>query len=355
MGVQAVGWSGILALGSLLACWSYPATFATALALLLLDGLLRFRSGPVAPWLGLLCLLSALLVLVNAATALGAAASAAGLVLGGHSRWRPWRLAALSAPAAAGLVALLCWPYFGLATLLGRGEGFDEVQAQLLDHPLGFYGFALLGLPALWRDRRRPLGWELIGVFAVCVVVIAAGMAVGSTARLIPFPVLALHLALARHLAVQAGRLGAYRKVIAVATVVGACVTSGSAVLRALPPDLRLGRYQDVGTHFLFVLRYLRPGDVLLTADLAAARSLSVHGVRSVAPGYEHFFVPDEERRLLAVRRFMDARTSVWERDRIAGEYRARCVLTTSPPAVPLPGFTLREAASDDLALYCRR
>ncbi|WP_214325865.1 hypothetical protein [Nonomuraea sediminis] len=355
-GVKTVGWSGVFALNSLVSGFSYPATFAGALALLFLDTLLSFRSGPTVRRLALLCVLSGALVLINSATALGAASAGAGLILFRCTRWSPWRLLALLAPAAAGLFALLYWPYFGFSTLLNRGEGFDQVQTGLLENPIAFYGLSLLGLPALLRDRRRQMGPELLGMFAVCTAVILVGVlaGVGSVARLIPFPVLALHLALARHLVGRPRRWGRYRKVVAAATVIGACATSGSAVLQILPTNLRLGRYQDVAAPLRFVQRYLRPGDVVLTADQAAARQLPVWGIRSVAPGYEHFFVPDEDQRRQAVRSFLDARTSVEERQRIVDDYRARCVLSAASPYEPLPGFALKEAASPALALYCR-
>lgn len=356
-GVKAVGWSGVFSLSSLLTSFSYPATLATALMLLFLDALLRFRSGAPVPRLVLLSVLSAALVLIHPATAVGAAAAAAGFLLARWTRWRPWRLIALLVPVAAGLTALLCWPYFGISTLLNRGEGFDQVQAVLLDHPIAFYGLALLGLPALLRDRRRRMGPELLGMFTVCGALILIGSLAGveAAARLVPFPVLVLHLALARHLADRTRRRRPYRTVVAAATAIGACVTSGAAVVQALPPGMRLGRYQDWTEPYGFVRRHLRPGEVVLTADRAAARLLPIWGVRSVAPGYEHFFVADEDQRWQAVQRFLDVRTDVEERERIADGYRVRCVITKRSPHELPPGFVLREAATDDLALYCRR
>ncbi|MCT9931157.1 hypothetical protein N5079_13110 [Planotetraspora sp. A-T 1434] len=355
-GVTSIQWSGLFELSSLVSSFSYPATLATALMLLSLDALLRFRETARVPWLALLSVLAAALVLIHPATAMGAAATAVGLVFVRLGKWTPWRLAALLIPAASALIAVAYWPYFDISVLLNRGEAFDQVQADLLHSSILRFGLVLLALPALLWDRRDRLGLELLGMFTVCTAALLVGTiaGMGTMARLMPFPVLLLHLALARHLAQKRDPRRPYRKVVTVATVIGAWVQIGTAVMLALPPDMRLGRYQEWTEPYRFAQRHLRPGDVVLTEDQGAARLLPLWGVRSVAPGYEHFFVPDEEKRWKAVDRFLDPDTKADERKRIIDDYGVRCVLTRKWPHQSIPGFVKGSTRSGDIALFCR-
>ncbi|MFI1973043.1 hypothetical protein [Streptomyces cinnamoneus] len=358
-GVRLFAWSGVPGLTSLSLTLAYPSTFALGLGFHLW-ALLRValaRDWGTARFLGLGVLLATVMLshpFTGAVVVLGAVA----LV----PQARPGRAVRRRLAAGGGLALALplCWPYYFFPALLGGG-GLDAIHAPLYGGLAGRFCLTALGVVALGarlrRDGRDPLGL----LFLLGAAVFAAGGLSGHYAwgRVLPAMLLPAQLALAVETAEalppplrdRGGRLRrALPAVTAAALLAGAWAQAGvlSYVLRrdAVPPVLRDARVIGLWPGFGWAARRVPKGATVMTDDYHALRALPAYGPYTVAPAYPDLFLPDEERRRDATRRYFSPATSRAERLGILKEYSVRWVLQKSgggglPPGDP----ALRRAA----------
>jgi hypothetical protein len=72
---------------------------------------------------------------------------------------------------------------------------------------------------------------------------------------------------------------------------------------------------------------YVHPGDVLLTDDYFAVRTVSAHGIRTIAPIWPDPFLPDTARRQQDQATMVDPATDPATRAALLKLYRVRWVL----------------------------
>src|SRR5262249_21267676 len=82
---------------------------------------------------------------------------------------------------------------------------------------------------------------------------------------------------------------------------------------------------------------YVRPGEVLLTDDYFAVRTVSAYGVRTIAPVWPDPFLPDAAQRARDQAILVDPATDPATRTALLARYRVRWVLQT-PGGWTLPG-----------------
>ncbi len=346
-GVGLFAWSGVPGLTSLCLTLSYPSTLALGLALHLW-ALLRWAltgGWGLAWFLGLGVLLASVL-LIHQFTGAVAALGAVAVVLGA----RPWPDRGMSARLAAGgllaLVLPLCWPYYSFLALLGGG--LDAIHRPLYGRLAEKFCLVTVGVVALgarwWRDRRDPL----VLLFALGLAVFVAGGLSGHWAwgRVLPAVLLPAQIALAVEVAEALEGAGSPRAsgpawparlrwalpgAAAVALAVGAWAQAGvlSYVLRpdAVPPGLRQARAVALWPGFGWAAAKVPKGATVMTDDYYALRTLPAYGPYTVAPAYPDLFLPDEERRRDATRRYFAPAASRAERLGILKEYGVRWVL----------------------------
>ncbi|MEO5876043.1 MAG: hypothetical protein ABIS86_12440 [Streptosporangiaceae bacterium] len=351
-GLRPRDWSGFLSLYSLSWTMAYPSVFGTALMFLAWDVQLRRRDRPADLALTVtLGLLMALLVLIHPFTALNALLGL--LAFTRRSMLASWQL---WAGAALALVLALLWPWSDVTELFGAAGGLSGIHLDLildLGRSWGFahYGLALVGLPALVTGLSRPLGRELIILFAAAVAVIGLGAAAGAygLARMIPVAVLPLHLALASYLATAKPwhrRAAAWRGRVCVLVTVVACAAglfgNAGGLLRAwwLPVSaatLAAWDTRNPQTRYDALLPEIKPGAVVLVERTWVGRMVNSRGAYSVVPAWPYPFVDEAARRRDSAA-FFGARTGVARRMAIADRYRVTCVLARRRSAVLRPG-----------------
>ncbi|RJL36145.1 hypothetical protein [Bailinhaonella thermotolerans] len=352
-GLPETPWSGFPGLGSLSYVMPYPGTFALALTLFLWAALARFLATGSGRALAAVPPLAAVVLLVHPFTALAAAAGAAAFAAARPPSRR--RLAALVPASAAALGAAALWPHSSLATLAAAGDDFSEIHRPLAVHALGYGGLALAGLPALVYGVRRPFGRETAVLAGLVAAALGAAAVLGAYEyfRLLPVLVLALHLALARHLGDGLPWRAPYAVVTALACLAG-LYGAWPGLVRALPADAQRGPGVLRTDHrYDFARPHLREGDVVIADRAAAGRSLVRWGARVVAPPYPYPFLRDERRRHEDAARFFAAGTPAGERAAIARRYGVRCLLDTRGRAPEAPGFTRAADGPGGAELWC--
>ncbi|MEU1056304.1 hypothetical protein [Streptomyces sp. NPDC005876] len=331
-GTDPFAWSGFPGLHSLALTASYPSVFALGLAFHLWAGLAgAVGRGGWGAWLGL-GVLWAVILLCHQFTGVVASLGALAVVVGARPGWRPVGVR-LAGGLVAGVVVLWVWPYYDFFALLGAGGGLEGVHRPLYRDLVGRYWLVSVGVVALgarwWRDRRDPL----VLFFALGVVVVAAGGVSGhwSWGRALPAVVIPAQIAAAVQVG-EAGRRGprvGWGCVVAAALVVGAWTqvgVVGYVVGRGVLPGVVEAKYREPWAGYHWITPWVRYGDVVM-ARTGAARRVPAYGAYTVAPGYPDFFLPDEGRRGVAVRRYFGVGVSEVERGRILREYGVRWVL----------------------------
>lgn len=326
-GLKARLWSGFFSLWALPFVPAFPSTLALALTLLLWTGLTRARRWP--HWVGL-GVLGALIALVHPFTAVIAGLGALALLV----RHGGWRWAALASGEAAVLVAL--WPYYSFVDLLRAGGQLDAIHRPLYDRPWLYYGLIVVALPALWlrwrRDRRDPLVLLFLGALAVVVVGGLTGRyALG---RVWPAVLLSGQIALAVELSGPLPRKVAriWLPATALACLAGLAVQAGNLLYLApsalLTPTVRHAARMYVDwPDYAWLARYVRPGDVVLTDDYFALRTVPAYGARTIAPAWPDPFLPDQARRQRDLATMTDPATDPATRTGLMARYHVRWVL----------------------------
>ncbi|GAA1553128.1 hypothetical protein GCM10009678_40110 [Actinomadura kijaniata] len=362
-GTTPLLWSGFMEFRSLSANLGYPSTFAFTLMLFVWAVFLKRRDTLGVPgFLGLGALFG-LILLVHPFTAVGTALGLLGFALVGFRRWLTGGgLLRVAAAGAAAVAVILVWPYSDVADLFRNPESFSQIHERLVTDALGWYGLALLGLPALWLDRRRRGGPELLALWAVASLFVLAGVVFGryEFARAMPVVVLPLQFALARRLGdpPPPGERAAWARpvqvVLAVASAAALCVGLYSVrggVVRALPPAVMPQEEQrgswDVPVLYpmqsYFAVAHVRPGETVLASRIWGRKALLLAGTRTVPTPWPYPYGSDWRRRQADGDAFFADSTPPQERLRIADRYRARCAVGSVNIAKPgaLPGFRL--------------
>ncbi|NEY34792.1 hypothetical protein GTU99_21760 [Streptomyces sp. PRKS01-65] len=352
-GTVPFAWSGFAGLHSLALTVAYPSVLALGLAFhlwawsarALRDGA---RTGRGA-WAGLGALW-AVILLCHQFTGVVATLGVLAAVLAARPA-RPVRAVA-AGPAVAlvtGLAVLWVWPYYDFFALLGAGDGLEAVHRPLYTRLPGRFGLVLLGVAALALRLRRDRRDALVLFFALGLLVSAAGGLSGhySWGRALPAALIPAQLGAALE-AVEAGRRAVragWACLLAGALAVGAWAQAGTlgyVVDRGVLPGPVAARYRQPWAGYHWITPWVRYGDVVL-ARTFPSRQIPAYGAYTVAPGYPDFFLPDEERRAAAVRRYFAAGTPVGERREIVREYGVRWVVDRGPAPRGAPG--LREVA----------
>jgi hypothetical protein len=346
-GVKPRVWSGFFSLWALPFLMAFPSTLALALTLLLWAGLSRTLDGPVR-WLRYLGLglLAGLVILVHPFTMVMAGLGAAALVATRARRLPRGAWVGLAGATVVTVACVLAWPYYSFTTLLASSAELDAIHHALYQNPLAYYGLVLLALPALWARWRRERPDPLVLLFAGSVVIVALGWLTGRYAlgRVWPAVLLAGQLALAVELAARPVRK-VWIGVTALVTVLGAAVQS-SNLLYVLPPSMlthtvhtRAHLYID-WQDYAWVQPYTRPGDVLLTNDYMASRTVAAYGIYTVSSGWPDPFLPDEEQRRKDLATLMDPGTDPATRNGLMARYHVKWIIEIPHHWAPVQGLT---------------
>ncbi|MEU7717238.1 hypothetical protein [Streptomyces tibetensis] len=347
-GTAVFKWSGFYGLNSLALTVPYPSLFALGLAFHLWAWLGRVarRGAGWGTWLGL-GVLWAVILLCHQFSGVVASLGAAATVVAARPDRTAWLR--LGAGLALGLGVLALWPYYDFFALFGAGGGLEAVHRPLYDDLAGRYWLVLLGVVALgvrwWRDRWDPL----VLFFVLGAVLVTAGGVSGhwSWGRALPAVLVPAQLAVAVEVC-EAGRRGVrvgWACVLGAALALGAWTqvgTVGYVVRQGDLPAAVAEKYRRPWTGYEWMTPWVRYGDVVMAREGRPARQIPAYGAYTVAPGYPDFFLPDEGRRVEAVRRYFAAGTPEGERAGILREYGVRWVMA----GVGLRGATgLREVA----------
>ncbi|WP_409240424.1 hypothetical protein [Streptomyces sp. PA5.6] len=333
-GPALFNWSGFPGLNSLALTISYPSTFALGLSFHFWALLRKALRGAVDAWpvfLGL-GLLWAAILLCHQFTGVVASVGGLAMVLGA----RPWPsrgvLMRLAGGVALGVVLLGLWPYYSFFDLFGVG-GLEQIHRSLYRDLLPHFGLALVGVGALllrWsRFRRDPL----VLFFLLGAAMFAAGGLTGhySWGRVLPAVLIPAQLAAALEV-FELGRVGGRRVfagLLGVALLVGAWTQAGTlgyVVPRDALPARVAAKYRPPWPGYNWLTREVEYGDVVM-AKTFPSRQIPAYGPYTVAPGYPDFFLPDQERRVTAVRDYFAPGTSRGERLDILRRYGVRWVV----------------------------
>jgi hypothetical protein len=326
-------WSGFVSLWSLPLTMAYPSTLALGLTLFFWAWLSRTLDRPPA-WRAYLGLgfLGAVIALTHQFTFAMAALGAAALVIvrigalpGAVYGW-------LAVASAEWLALVLIWPYYPFFRLFGV-TGLDEIHHYLYLEPWSYYGLAAVGLPALWLRARRSLRDPLVLVFAAAMVLVTIGGLTGRYAlgRMWPAAILPAQLAAGIELAGPvAGRLRrAWAAVTALACAAGLAIQSPH-LLYAVPRSWLPGPVARVNApwpDYSWIAPYVRPGDVVVTSDYYAIRSVVGYGARTIPPAWPDPFLGDQRLRWHELAVIHDDRTDPATRRALLAKYHARWVL----------------------------
>lgn len=355
-GTERAWWSGWLGLMSLAGNVSRPATFAVGLTFWAwaltgtrasgLGGRVRYVGPSGLRGVGgyaALGVLYGLVLLVDPATAVGAALGAVAFVAGWQRGWRPavavrWALTGVTA-----LLVARCWPYFDVFAR-ASGHGADATHRQLYAGMAGHVWLALLGVPALWlRARRaRRFGCDpLVLLFALECLAVAYGPICGDYAYggLLGLALVAPQCALAVELAAPRPWAPG-RRLLGWAAAGGACLglltaQAGAVVPRSLDP---VGFAQPPRwPSYDWAARRIRPGEVVIADGYYAVRLIAGYGPNLAAPAWPDASLDERERqrRLADVRAYLDPASTRAVRTAVVRRYHVRWLLLTPRRRLP--------------------
>ncbi len=355
-GTSLFNWSGFHGLNSLALTVSYPSVFTLGLAFHLWAWLGRAARADAGPgvWLGL-GVLWAVILLCHQFMGVVASLGAVATVVAARPGRRVWLR--LGAGAVAGLGVLLVWPYYDFFALLGSGGGLEAVHRPLYDDLPGRYWLVLLGVVALGARWRRDRWDPLVLFFVLGVAVVAAGGLSGhySWGRALPAVLIPAQLAAALE-ALEAGRRAVragWACVLGAALALGAWTQAGTLGYVVGPHDLPAAvaeKYRRPWPGYHWLTPWVRYGDVVMARPGRPARQIPAYGAYTVAPGYPGFFLPDEEARERAVRRWFAPRTPDGERAEILRTYGVRWVV--AGPGARHPGLREVTRGPEGQVLY---
>lgn len=341
-GWQPWEYSSFLHFGQITASLPYPSSFALVLAMFGPVLALAFaRTGRAQPLI--LLWLSTIVVLLSHPPTAAFLIIGTGAVVVGHREFESHRRrAAVGLAIAAAFVAAVFWPYYPFLELVLSDRSVFDASNQTMYRLVLQRTFPaiLLGVPVLVgrlrRDHRDPLALLTLGLLAVYLFGAVADR--WSLGRVLPFIVLALHVAVAGWVAQAASRVRregwtkAERWAIVTAAPILLLLLLRPVALAARevtpfgmwpewarPPMVEFQRIQ-------FVREYLAPGDVL-AADMELSWYLPSLGAKIVAPLHPQAFVPDLVVRYRMLSRFFYGGAVCAERVDFLREYRPDLVL----------------------------
>jgi hypothetical protein len=339
-------WSGFVNLWSLPLTMAYPSTFALGLTLVFWAWLSRTLDRPPAwpAYLGL-GLLGGIIALTHQFTFGTAAIGAAALVAVRLGTLAPATWLRLGVAAVVWLVVVLIWPYYRFFALFGV-TGLDEIHHYLYEQPWAYYGMVIVALPALWLRARRTARDPLVLLFATALVLVTIGGLTGRYAlgRMWPAVILPAHLALAVELAGPVtGRVRrAWAAVTALACLAGFAIQSPH-LLYAVPRSWLPGpaaHFSTAWPDYSWIAPYVRPGDVVVTSDYYAIRSVPGFGARTIPPAWPDPFLRDQRWRWHELAVIHDDRTDAATRRALLAKYHATWVLEVPGSWTISPGQT---------------
>ncbi|WEH37471.1 hypothetical protein PZB75_10285 [Streptomyces sp. AM 4-1-1] len=347
-GTERMWWSGSLGLMSMTGNLPYPSTFAIGLAFHVWAwtghaARLSSPGGGIATgWVdhaGIGVLLG-LVLLIHPISSVGAVVGVVALVVGWQRDWTRRVVARWALTGAVAVVVAGTWPYFDAFALVGD-SAVDRIHRVLYEDLVPHYWLVLPALPALWlrwrADRRDPL----VLMFVLDAAAVTYGWFSGhyTYGRLLGLTLVPAQFALAVELAAPRP-WPVPRRVLAplaaVAAGLGFVTAQGGAVVpRALDPlgmdrPMRWETYDWAAAH-------IPAGDVVLTDSYRATRSLAGYGPYLVAPPWPDAALAESERqrRVRAVRAYLDPSATEARRERIAARYGVRWLLLTRDERLP--------------------
>jgi hypothetical protein len=196
-----------------------------------------------------------------------------------------------------------------------------------------YYGLVAVGLPALWLRFRRARLDPLVVLFLGALVAVTVGWLTGRYAlgRCWPGVLLAAQLALAVELPVlPAGR---WRRlwvpVTAVACLAGFTLQSAHLVY-ALPRSwvpAPVARVEESWPDYTWLARYVLRGEVLVTDDYYALRTVPAYGIRTIPSAWPDPFLTDQPRRWQELAALHDPAVDPATRRALLAKYHATWVL----------------------------
>jgi alpha-1,6-mannosyltransferase len=333
-GRSAWAFSGFFHLGTLGYVLSYPSMLATGLSLLALACFSHSRHRKSYRWLLPLYLFAPLVLLIHGLTFIFLVV---GLLAFSIAYWPLARrdyLLLLGLFAFCGLAAL-AWPYYSFLDFLRSESAVYHIDnLPVYQGVIGRIWPALAGLIPLAirlrRNWRDPLGLLFAGLV---VVYLAGGLLENwSYGRIMPFVVLALHLALAW--AIVSFEKNGVRlfsgftlrgRAVFFVTLSAVVLLSFNNMIRPALSRARPGQESSYQA-YLFLGDYTGQYEIVLT-DLGHSWFVPTFGGKVIASLKALPFVPDNEARREDLRRFFDPQTTAAARQAVIERYQADYVL----------------------------
>ncbi|AVH58431.1 MULTISPECIES: hypothetical protein [Streptomyces] len=352
-GTERAWWSGYLGLMSMTGNLGYPSTFAIGLAFWAwaLTGKRAGAIGGPVRYVGPSGLRSfsgyaglgglyGLILLVHPITSIAAVLGAIAFVAGWQRGWRAALVGRWALTGAAALLAAYCWPYFDVFALTGD-RSVDAMHERLYEGMPGHFWLALIGLPALCLRARLSWRDPLVLMFALECLVVVYGWVSGhyTYGRILGLTLVPLQFALGVELAAYRP-WPRWRYGLGLAAAVGACagfltVHAGAVVPRPLDP---VGFDQPPRwPTYAWAARYINPGEAVITDGYYAVHLIAGYGPDLAAPAWPDPALDEGERqrRLAAVRGYLDPASTRVERTAVARRYHVRWLLLTRWRQVP--------------------
>lgn len=351
-GTQPAAWSGYLSLQSLALVVSYPSTFAAGLMLHLwaLAGRTARLGGPSIryAWMGFL---ASVILLTHPITALSAGIGVFAFVAGWQRRWSREVVARWGLMMACLVIPGLLWPYYSVFGLVGDPT-VDSIHEDLYTDLFGWYGLALIGLPALFLRWERNVRDPLVIMFVSACAVAAYGRYTGhyTYGRSLGVFLLALQLALVVELSRRTWSrtricltlMTSITASVALVVQIGAVAAFAPGLLPKGPKVLAVMPRPQPWADYGWAASHVQPGDVVLTNGKQSMRMMPAHGAFTVAPAWPDPSVSAaaRERRAADLRVFLQPGTEREEQRRILHRYGVRWLLLGKHDAVPKgPGY----------------
>jgi hypothetical protein len=328
-GVDPWRWSGLLSLNSIGFGLPYPSMFATAVALFVGWGLLRYDDRGTRWWLLLVGGGFATILLTHPFT--GVWTGVLMLAVGINRRlYRRERVVPLVVTAVVVLGVLALWPYYPFFELTKVGEAYQQaplyegVPWRLVAAAPGFY----IVFRRFQRNRTDPLALMLVGALAIYVV----GWIThdSNLGRVLPLVLLSAHIAIGVLLADMVERHARPSPTLlgwlAVSAAVG-LLGVAPGVVRTIPHSLLPGSLRDKASLQAITKPYsglegALPFDSVAIADTSRLREVApAYGIGLVRPARPTPFVDDVHARQKDAFWFLRPSTSPPARREIEAKY----------------------------------
>ncbi|MEV6010340.1 hypothetical protein AB0M29_26420 [Streptomyces sp. NPDC051976] len=345
-GVNGSAWSGFCGVRSLTLVASYPSTFAVGLSFVLwtLADRLARRPATVAAYAGL-GVLAGILLLIHPITALAAGVGVAAVVAGRQRGWTRRVAARWAVTVGAALVVAAVWPYYDVFRLAGDST-VDAVHKELYAHLWGWYGLALVGLPALVRRGRTCRRDPLVLMFGADLLIVTYGWFSGhyTYGRVFALLLVPLQFALAVELA-EIPPWTLLRRVLAplaaVALGLGLLAQAGAVMPRHVL--VRTLERPRPWPGYQWAAHRIPVGAVVLTSGYLPIHVLPAYGAFLVAPAWPDpsTSLADRDRRFADTRAYLAPHATPALQRAIQQRYDVSWLLLTRGQRVPFDGTVI--------------